>query len=465
MLVASRSNSTRPTLANPPSTELLQAALTPLVAIVALLACAAIFGQAFEGAYLILALIVFSLTFPGSAPRRAALGAMAAEVLVGWLTVGALLLFIGWATRTLDYFDPRVIGAWLLATPALLVATYRTLPGVLPRLLAAQGVRRTAVIAGESQLGRELAGRIRANPFLGVRVAGFFEDRSAGRDGTARSPEVLGSLGDLAEYVKRNRVDQIYVTLPMASQPRILKLLDELHDTTASIYFTPDIFLFDLIQARVDSIGGMPVVAVCETPFHGFNRIVKRALDLLLAASILLLISPLLLAIAIGVKLSSPGPVIFKQRRYGIDGKDIMVYKFRSMTVQEDGDSIRQATRNDSRITPFGALLRRTSMDELPQFINVLQGRMSVVGPRPHAVAHNELYRKLIKGYMIRHKVKPGITGLAQVNGLRGETEALDQMQARIDYDLAYLRNWSVSLDLMIVAKTVVVVLCDRNAY
>jgi putative colanic acid biosynthesis UDP-glucose lipid carrier transferase len=251
----------------------------------------------------------------------------------------------------------------------------------------------------------------------------------------------------------------------MASQPRIIKLLEELRDTTASIYFVPDIFLFDLIQARVDSIGDLPVVAVCETPFYGFNGMVKRASDLVLATGILLLISPLMLAIAAGVKLSSPGPVLFKQRRYGVDGRKIVVYKFRSMTVAEDGDVVKQATRNDARVTKFGAFLRASSLDELPQFINVLQGRMSVVGPRPHAIAHNELYRKLIRGYMIRHKVKPGITGLAQVHGFRGETDTVEKMKARVEYDLEYLRNWSPLLDLQIVLKTLVVVLRRSNAY
>jgi putative colanic acid biosynthesis UDP-glucose lipid carrier transferase len=269
----------------------------------------------------------------------------------------------------------------------------------------------------------------------------------------------------LANYVKTHHVDIIYITLPMVSQPRILKLLDELCDTTASIYFTPDIFLFDLIQARMDTVGDMPVVAVCETPFYGLSGLVKRASDLLLASVILLLVSPVMLAIALGVKLTSPGPVLFKQRRYGVDGREIVVYKFRTMTVTEDTGIIRQATRDDRRITPFGAFLRRNSLDELPQFINVLQGRMSVVGPRPHAIAHNELYRKLIKSYMIRHKVKPGITGLAQVHGLRGETETLEKMKERIEYDLTYLRNWSLQLDLQIVWKTIFVVLKKQNAY
>ena len=251
----------------------------------------------------------------------------------------------------------------------------------------------------------------------------------------------------------------------MASQPRIHKLLSELRDTTASIYFVPDIFTFDLIQARMDSIHGIPVVAVCETPFYGVSGLLKTLSDYLLAAVSLVLICPLLLGIALGIKLSSPGPVLFKQRRYGLDGKQISVYKFRTMTVLEDGDQIRQATRDDGRITPFGRFLRRTSLDELPQFINVLQGRMSIVGPRPHAVAHNEMYRKLIDGYMVRHKVKPGITGWAQVNGLRGETETVEKMRERIEYDLAYLRNWSLRLDLKILLRTILLVFRDRSAY
>ena len=185
----------------------------------------------------------------------------------------------------------------------------------------------------------------------------------------------------------------------------------------------------------------------------------------MLAVAALVVSLPLLVAIAIGVKLTSPGPLLFRQRRYGLDGREIHVYKFRSMKVTEDGAHIRQATRDDERVTPFGAFLRRYSLDELPQFINVLQGRMSVVGPRPHAIAHSETYRRLIKGYMIRHKVKPGITGWAQVNGFRGETRTLDRMESRIAYDLAYLRHWSLQLDLWIVLKTLLVVLNDRNAY
>jgi putative colanic acid biosynthesis UDP-glucose lipid carrier transferase len=456
----------RPRLSyNPMSTGVLvRASLDSLVAIGALAACALAYGAQFAGAYLILALLVFSMTFPGVLPRDLGMRNLAFSVLARWSAVMALLLFLGWATQTVDTFDEDVLLAWAFATPVAQYLAHRLVPGLLPRVLAAEGLDKVAVIAGASTPGFKLAERIEANPYLGIRFTGYFDDRAP-----ARLPEIrgtaLGTLSDLAAYVKTHRVDLIYVALPMASQPRILKLLEELKDTTASIYFVPDIFMFDLIQARVDSIGGIPVLAVCETPLFGINALIKRASDMLIAGTILMLISPLMLAIALGVKRSSPGPVLFKQRRYGLDGREILVYKFRSMTVQEDGTVVRQATLGDSRVTRFGAFLRRTSLDELPQFINVLQGCMSVVGPRPHAVAHNELYRRLISGYMIRHKVKPGITGLAQVNGLRGETDTVDKMKARVEYDLVYLRNWSVWLDLMIVLKTLFVVIRDRNAY
>ncbi|HEY7655493.1 MAG TPA: undecaprenyl-phosphate glucose phosphotransferase [Burkholderiales bacterium] len=444
---------------------MLRSAIDSTAAVGSLLAAVWAYGQSFDGAHLILTLLVFSLTFPGSSPRGARTSGLAGDVLTNWIVVGALLLLLGWTTQTLAYFDARVILAWLLATPVAQFAAHIALPVVLPRLLAAEGMQRVAVIAGAGELGARLAERIRAVPMLGIRCAGFFDDRGEERMRGVASDACLGRLDDLADYAKKHRVDLIYVTLPMASQPRILKLLDELRDTTASIYFAPDIFVYDLIQARVDAIGEIPIVAVCETPFWGINGVLKRASDLVLASAILVVIAPLMAAIAIGVKLSSPGPALFKQRRYGVDGREIIVYKFRTMNVLEDGVAITQATREDPRVTPFGAVLRRYSLDELPQFINVLQGRMSVVGPRPHAVAHNELYRKLIKSYMIRHKVKPGITGWAQVNGLRGETDDLEKMKARIEHDLAYLRNWSLRLDLQIVLKTVFVMLKGQNAY
>jgi putative colanic acid biosynthesis UDP-glucose lipid carrier transferase len=269
----------------------------------------------------------------------------------------------------------------------------------------------------------------------------------------------------MSQYVKDNRTDVMFIALPIRHVKRVMNLLDDLRDTTASIYYVPDIFVFDLIQARSGEIHGIPVVAMCETPFYGYRGVAKRLTDIGFSTLVLVLLLPLLVVIAIMVKLSSPGPIIFKQRRYGLDGQEIAVYKFRTMQVTEDGAQIRQASKTDGRITRVGGMLRRSSMDELPQLVNVLQGRMSLVGPRPHAVAHNEEYRKLIKGYMVRHKVLPGITGLAQVNGCRGETSKLEEMEARVNYDLDYLRHWSPMLDIKILLLTVVKIFRDDKAY
>jgi putative colanic acid biosynthesis UDP-glucose lipid carrier transferase len=445
---------------------LLRAVIDPVIAIGALVISVLWYEGRFEGPYLVLALLVFPMTYPTNLARDASDSVtLLRDILSGWLVMTVSLILVGWASGTLGAFNQHAMLAWFVATPPVLLAFHRLIPALMSRLSAAEGLYRTAVIAGANETGCKLAERIRLNPFLGTRVTGYFDDRGAERtDQNGDSPS-LGTLDQLAEYVKTHHIDLIYIALPMASQPRILRLLDDLHDTTASVYFAPDVHLFDLVQARVDTVGGLPVVAVRESPFYGVDGMIKRASDIVLAAAILVMITPLMLAIGAGVKLSSPGPALFKQRRYGLDGKEIVVYKFRSMKVLEDGSVIRQATLGDPRITRFGAFLRSTSLDELPQFINVLQGRMSVVGPRPHAVAHNEMYRKVIRGYMIRHKVKPGITGLAQVNGLRGETDSIEKMEMRVDYDMTYLRSWSLWLDLKIVLKTIIVVLKRQNAH
>ena len=439
--------------------------LDALIAVGSLLAIASYFGEPFQGPYLILALIVFSLTFPGAVYSPRTVIGLARDVLLNWFIVLLILLFFGYASGYLSLFPTRMVLTWSVAVPVLVFTGHATIPYLLPKVLAIEGMRRTAVIAGGNDLGAKLVQQIHGAPLLGIQVAGVFDDRSMERRAEVDGVPTLGKLSALADYVKSRHVDLIYITLPMASQPRILNLLNQLRDTTASIYFVPDIFMFDLIQARVDTLTGIPVVAVCETPFYGLNGAIKMLSDYVIALLALIVTGPLMLAIAALIKTDSPGPILFRQRRYGLDGREITVYKFRTMTVLEDGGVVRQATKDDKRITRLGRLLRRTSMDELPQFINVLQGRMSVVGPRPHAVAHNETYRKLIDGYMVRHKVKPGLTGWAQVNGFRGETDTVEKMQQRIEYDLAYLRNWSLRLDLMIILKTVLVLFGDRKAY
>jgi putative colanic acid biosynthesis UDP-glucose lipid carrier transferase len=387
------------------------------------------------------------------------------DVLYSWFWVVLLLLLLGVATGYMAEFSSEALITWFWVAPLSQVGAHLALRASAPFLLMLQGPPQRAIIVGMNDQGAALASRIHETRYSKIELSGFFDDRSPNRLNQAANSQLLGRLRELPGFVKENRIQYIYLSLPMASQPRILHVLDELKDTTASIYFVPDMFITDLIQGRSGTVCGTPVISVCESPFTGSNGIIKRASDIVLSLLILALISPLLLIIALAIKLDSPGPVIFKQRRYGLDGEEILVYKFRSMRVCEDGETIRQAKKGDSRITRIGAFLRKSSLDELPQFVNVLQGRMSIVGPRPHAVAHNEIYRNLIKGYMIRHKVKPGITGWAQVNGYRGETRTLDKMQARIDHDLDYLRNWSLRLDLHIILKTIIVVVKDRAAY
>lgn len=446
-------------------TRLVTTFLDPLALVASLLAIAWYQGEPIEAPYVILALIVFSLSFPGRSYLTSTFGAMLRDVALGWFVLAFILFFFGYASGYLKVFPRELLQSWAFFAPITQIGFHVSLQTIVPRVVSMRANLRRAVIVGANDLGLQLSREIRDSPYIGTRFHGFFDDRSRERLGDIGDVTLLGSMRNIAAYIRQHRVDLIYLSLPMTTQPRILNLLDELADTTASIYFVPDIFVTDLIQARMDDINGMPIVAVCDTPFTGMNGLIKRSSDFILALLILVMVSPLMLAIMIGVRRSSPGPILFRQRRYGLDGKEITVYKFRSMSVMQDGSDVPQATRNDQRITPFGALLRRTSLDELPQFINVLQGRMSIVGPRPHAVAHNELYRKLIKGYMVRHKVKPGITGWAQVNGLRGETQTLDKMKLRIDYDLEYLRNWTLKLDLLIVMRTVLIVLKDRNAY
>ena len=448
----------------------------PSIAVIAIWIVAFIQEGHLGPIYLFLSLIIFLLIYPSSSKVGLTFFKAVQNILLTWAILAGLLILFASSTHYLYLFNKETIIFWLVLTPVLQILGLLGLKKLAPIILKLQGPIKRAVIAGINEQSIALTLRLNNMQFKSTKVIGFFEDRSLERVAETTDVDVLldggldvnilGRIDEMAGYIQSNHISVIYLSLPMSSYPRVLKLLDELKDTTVSIYFVPDIFMVDLIQGRMDQVDDIPVVAVCETPFTGFNGMVKRIADIGFSFGILLLIFPILLIIALSVKLTSPGPVIFKQRRYGLDGNEILVYKFRSMTVCEDGGEVVQATKNDQRVTKLGAFLRKSSLDELPQFVNVLQGRMSVVGPRPHAVSHNEMYRKLIKGYMIRHKVKPGITGWAQVNGLRGETETLDMMKARIDYDLDYLRNWSPKLDMYIVIKTVLVVFKgEKNAY
>jgi len=446
-------------------TSLLKHAIEPIVAVLTLLAVATFYGDTLDLRYTILSLLILIITYPGEWITSTVQN-FARRLVSSWLILVALLFLLGYGTETLKYFRYDIIVSWVLLAPIMVLSFMLVIKMIVGSIQIIKAGNNKAVVIGVNDLAMNFASRVNADELSMVEVVGYFDSSDArSKLNNAKLP-LLGEMADVAEYCKNNDVDNVYIALPMASQPRILHLLDSLRDTTVSIYFLPDLFLYDMIQARIDSMNGIPVVGICESPFLGVNGIIKRISDIVLSSIILVLISPILLGLAIGVKMSSAGPILFKQNRYGLDGHKILVYKFRSMRVHQDSSFVKQATKDDDRITKFGHFIRKTSLDELPQFINVLQGRMSVVGPRPHAVSHNEEYRKLIKGYMVRHMVRPGVTGWAQVNGFRGETETLDKMESRIRFDLNYLRHWSLYLDLWIIFRTVIVVFKgDDNAY
>ena len=324
--------------------------------------------------------------------------------------------------------------------------------------------RRVAII-GLTDSGVRLATEFSTHPEIGFTLNAFFDDRLNKRLPSEFRAKLEGDITTGVELAKQGKFDLVYIALPLAAQKRIESILRELGDTTVDVHLVPDFFTFNLLNARLAHVGKIQTLSVYESPLSGLSSLAKRLEDIIGAALILFMITLPMLLIATLIKLDSPGPVFFKQKRYGLDGKAINVWKFRSMTVADNGSVVKQATKGDVRITKLGAVLRRTSLDELPQFINVLQGDMSIVGPRPHAVAHNEEYRKLVDFYMLRHKVKPGITGWAQINGWRGETDTLDKMEKRIDFDLEYIRQWSILLDIKIVFLTIFKGFINKNAY
>jgi putative colanic acid biosynthesis UDP-glucose lipid carrier transferase len=373
-----------------------------------------------------------------------------------WVGVCMLILLVGFFAKISESFSRVALGSWMLAT-ALLLCAWRLLFRQILNAMRAKGYNsRRAAIIGLNECGLKLKAQLQQHPEFGIAFDGFYDDRCPHRIAEDFSDdEIKGTLEDLLAKTRSGEYDILFIALPLKAQERIAHILEECGDTTASIHIIPDFFTYNLLHARMGSVGNMQTVSVYETPILGFNDTLKRLFDISFSLAVLAFIAIPMLLIAAAVKLTSPGPIIFKQIRYGLDGKKIRVWKFRSMMAMDNGDKVVQAKKGDARITPVGAFIRKTSLDELPQFINVLQGRMSVVGPRPHAVAHNEEYRKLISYYMLRHKVKPGITGWAQINGFRGETDTLDKMEGRVDHDLEYIRNWSLWMDIRIVFLTV----------
>jgi putative colanic acid biosynthesis UDP-glucose lipid carrier transferase len=374
------------------------------------------------------------------------------RIVLGCAVIYALLLVVSYVLKVSGQFSRLTVLSWMIVLPAFMGLER----GLIRRILESYREKgrniRKAVIAGANESGERLARWIDDNPGLGVQLLGFFDQNLTK---PVCGYRVIGSLDSISDYVKKNQIETVYIVLPMHAEESLRMLFRDLADTTCSIHLVPDIFFLDLVQGgRISYFEEIPVISLRETPFLGVNLLIKRVEDLVLASLFLAIVSPLMLLIAAGIKLTSRGPAIFKQWRYGLNGTPIEIYKFRTMTVCEDGYDFQQAKSCDPRVTPLGAFLRKTSLDELPQFLNVIQGRMSIVGPRPHPVAMNEEYRKQIPGYMIRHKVKPGITGLAQVNGWRGETDTLEKIQKRIEHDISYMRQWSLLLDFRIMFQT-----------
>jgi len=400
--------------------------------------------------------------------RGTGIRAEVSAVLFSWLmTVFILFLLDSLLFKTGLYYAP-IIRAWIVIVPIQLIAWHGAVRVTLSYIRSKGHNTRQVAIVGATPLGSRLKESFQNMDWSGLKFIGYYDDRvdiSTDRRLTGKDVEVIGGMEQLIRDCKRGAVDAVYITISMSAEKRIKTITERLADSTASVYFVPDMFTFNLLNSRWVDYQGVTAISIYETPFAGLDSLLKRIEDIVLSIIILTLIAPIMLVIALIIKLTSPGPVLFRQTRYGVDGGKIKVWKFRSMTTQDNGDHIQQAKKGDARITPFGAFIRKTSLDELPQFFNALKGTMSIVGPRPHAVAHNEEYREKIQGYMLRHKVKPGITGLAQIKGFRGETDTLDKMEGRVHYDLKYIQTWTIGLDLKIIFLTIFKGFVNKNAY
>lgn len=393
------------------------------------------------------------------------------RILFIWTLFASILVFVGFATTetSLSFIlyplSFSAVGAiWILIAP-LGIILMRIISRPVLALIRASN-EKTIGIVGGNELGNRLEKTIASRRRSGFRLTGFYDDRKIHRCDKQLSTKLehKGDLNALYEDAKSGKLDVVYITFPLNAEDRINRIITLLADTAATVHFIPSFLVFPVLTSRWSDLNGLPVVSIFETPFSPIDNMIKRAIDITLSVIILTILFIPMLLIALSVKLTSPGPIIFRQRRYGIHGEQIKVCKFRTMSVCEDGEHIKQATHNDGRITSLGAFLRKNSLDELPQFFNVLQGGMSIVGPRPHAISHNEFYRERIPGYMLRHRVKPGITGLAQVNGCRGETETIEKMGARVRFDLEYIRQWSLWLDAKIFVKTIFHVLRGESS-
>ena len=379
-----------------------------------------------------------------------------ARLVGGWFGIVLALVFLLYASKTGILYSRQWLGVWSALAFAGLVLARVAAMFALRALYRRGRISRRVAIAGAGRLGQEIARRIARAPETGMRVVAFYDDAPELAGAEFEGVNVRGTVDDLSARIRDDRVDQVWIALPLRAGDRVARLLQDLVTQNVKVRFVPDIFGFQLLNHSFTEICGLPVVNIAESPLSGIKGTLKWLEDKLLALTILAVIWPLLVLIAAGVKLGSPGPAIFRQRRGGLDNREIVVWKFRTMTVHDEVSvsDVPQARRNDPRITPFGAFLRRTSLDELPQFINVLKGDMSIVGPRPHPLWLNDFHRDKIPRYMLRSWIKPGITGWAQICGWRGETDELWKMDMRVQHDLYYIEHWSLGFDLYIILMT-----------
>ncbi|MFO1120381.1 MAG: undecaprenyl-phosphate glucose phosphotransferase, partial [Rhodospirillales bacterium] len=377
-----------------------------------------------------------------------------------------ILLTLALAFRISDQFSQLWFFASFL-TSSVLIFTLRGGAKILIRQLASAGVLvRNVAIVGASGQAQHLVSRLRLEDAPWKRVVGIFDDRRTRISREVSGYPVLGSLDDLVRYVRSGKVHDVVITLPWSADDRLVSIIGKLRALPVHIYLGSDLIGYHFPRHREQMLEGVPVLEIASAPLTGWSGLIKIVEDRAVALGTITLLSPLLLLIAVAIRLNSPGPILFRQKRYGLNNQEIVVYKFRSMyhkRPREEG--VRQATKNDPRVTTIGRILRSTSLDELPQLFNVLQGNMSMVGPRPHAVEHNEQYAQLIGGYHGRHKVKPGITGWAQINGFRGETDTVDKMRARVEHDIFYIENWSLWFDFKIMILTAFAGWTSKNAY
>ncbi len=392
--------------------------------------------------------------------RCSELEAMLSYTMLTWLSTLVLLVFVGYLSKLGIHYSRAVVVIWFVVV-AMLLAAWRVF--FYLKILPALDERKIrAVVIGDQKESQKIYDAIANQQYMVTDIVGYYGTEPPEQ---SQLPWV-GDYYKALEDAKSGRFDLVYICVPMEQRYTIQEMIKALSNTTVSAFYVlPADFLSSPLQPSWHYIGGSHAVSIYESPHFGVNKTLKRIEDLVFGIVILTLIAVPMLAIALAIKLTSPGPALFVQRRYGLGGKEFYMYKFRTMTTADDGDVVRQATSNDSRVTPLGRILRKHSLDELPQFLNVVKGDMSVVGPRPHAIAHNEKYREIIPGYMLRHKVKPGITGLAQISGARGETETVEKMEERVRYDLRYINDWSLFLDVKIILLTIVKGFTGPNVY